>query len=125
MGIKRQDMRRISESVEEVDQLLDDMAVVSRQMKEGKKLYSEEELEEAVNNATTSAVDGMLCNLTDQEMEDWFFKNGGGDEEDPDSPGESDDPDNPDNPEGPTEGGGASSSGEAGGAAAVEDEEEP
>lgn len=125
MGIKRQDKRRISESVEEVDQLLDDMAVVSRQMKEGKKLYSEEELEEAVNNATTSAVDGMLCNLTDQEMEDWFFKNGGGDEEDPDSPGESDDPDNPDNPEGPTEGGGASSSGEAGGAAAVEDEEEP
>lgn len=125
MGINRQDKRRISESVEEVDQLLDDMAVVSRQMKEGKKLYSEEELEEAVNNATTSAVDGMLCNLTDQEMEDWFFKNGGGDEEDPDSPGESDDPDNPDNPEGPTEGGSASSSGEAGGAAAVEDEEEP
>lgn len=69
---KKEEKKRISESVEEVDQLLDDMAVVSRQMREGKRLYSEEEIQEKVSDAA----DELLVNLTDEDMYDWFFGNG-------------------------------------------------
>ena len=45
---RSEEKKRISESIEEVDQLLDDMAIVSQQMREGKRLHSDEELEVAI-----------------------------------------------------------------------------
>jgi len=59
----------ISESVEEVDQLLDDMAAISRQLKEGKRLYSEEEVKEATNNAVIE----MVCEITEEDIENFFY----------------------------------------------------
>lgn len=74
---RSEEKKRISESIEEVDQLLDDMAIVSQQMREGKRLHSDEELEEVVNNN----MENLVVNITDEEMRDWFFK-----DEDPDNP---------------------------------------
>ena len=65
----REDKKCISESVEEVDQLLDDMAAVSQQMREGKKLYTEEEIGEHAKNA----VDDIFDEITDEDIENFFY----------------------------------------------------
>lgn len=49
--------KKITESAEEVDVLLDDMAVLSQQMKEGKRLYSEEELQQKVQDEVQDAIE--------------------------------------------------------------------
>lgn len=74
---RSEEKKHISESIEEVDQLLDDMAIVSQQMREGKRLHSDEELETVVNNN----MENLVVNITDEEMHDWFFK-----DEDPENP---------------------------------------
>lgn len=69
----REDKKRISESVEEVDQLLDDMATVSQQMREGKKLYTEEEIGEHAKNAVDGILDDIFDEITDEDIENFFY----------------------------------------------------
>lgn len=71
--------KKITESAEEVDVLLDDMAVLSRQMKEGKKLYTEEEIQQKVQESIDEEIETV--DIPETTIDDWI--NGDDDPEPP------------------------------------------
>lgn len=71
--------RKITESVEEVDMLLDDMAILQKQMKQGGKLVTDEEMSEKAKQAIEEA--GMeTVEIPESTIDDWI--NGDDDEDD-------------------------------------------
>ena len=68
--------KKITESAEEVDVLLDDMAVLSQQMKEGKRLYSEEELQQKVQDKVQDAIEDAGIDtpvvIPEDTIDDWI-----------------------------------------------------
>lgn len=68
--------KKITESAEEVDVLLDDMAVLSQQMKEGKRLYSEEELQQKVQDEVQDAIEDAGIDtpvvIPEDTIDDWI-----------------------------------------------------
>ncbi len=77
--------KKISESAKEVDELLDDMAIVSQQMKEGKKLYTEEEIQQKVQDGVQDAIEEAGIDtpvvIPEETIDDWI--NGDGEPEPP------------------------------------------
>ncbi len=63
--------KRITESVEEVDLLLDDMAILQKQMQEGGKLVTDEEMEQKAKKAVEEA--GMeVVEIPETTIDDWI-----------------------------------------------------
>lgn len=75
--------KKISESVDEVDVLLDDMAILSQQMKHGGKLFTEEEMKEEMKSQATKAIEeaGIVepVVIPESTIDEWI--NGDDDEE--------------------------------------------
>ena len=63
--------QRISESVGEVDQLLDDMAGVSSQMREGKQLYSPEEVKSLAREGVEEIV-AEVNDVSSDDLDNWI-----------------------------------------------------
>lgn len=76
MAEKKSIGKKITESAEEVDVLLDDMAILSKQMKEGKRLYSEEELQQKVQDEVQEAIEDAGIDtpvvIPEATIDDWI-----------------------------------------------------